>query len=247
MEMPCIFSGKLASAYTLHTSYSSPLHEMDENRCTLNKEKVPSSDSDEYEYEYHSFTVVNEHSEILGVVEDSSGDEIIVPNKQEEIYVPPIETSQSDSESVTEENEAGSQDVHDNEDSEDDNYIVLIEEENNTIENNPNSRPQIHIRNYARDVEHEDDFGNGWNWDEKDPGSSCGPYIGQSGLFIEPANRTPEGFFNLLFDKSMWTLIAQQTNIYARQRIQKLRGIIFALLHLLYFFYTKTNVLKCYS
>ena len=204
---------------------------MDENQGTHNKEKVPSSDFDEYEDEnFNLLTVVNEHSEILGVIEDNRGDEIIVQNQQEEIYVPPIETPQSESESVTEENDAGIQDVHD---SEDDNYIVY-EEGNNRIENNPNPHPQIHIQNYARDVEHEDDFGNGWNWDEKDPGSSCGPYIGQSGLFLEPATRTPEGFFNLLFNKSMWTRIAQQTNIYARQRIQQLRGIIFALFALLH-------------
>ena len=229
MEIPCIFSGKLAITYTLHITNSSPAYTMDVNQGTRNKENVPSSDLDEYEDEdFNLLTVVNEHSEILGVIEDKRGDQIIVQNQQEEIYVPPIETPQSESESVTKENDAGSQDVHD---SEDDNYIVY-EEENNRIENNPNPRPQIHIRNYAHDVEHEDDFGNGWNWDEKDPGSSCGPYIGQSGLFIEPATCTPEGFFNLLFDKSMWTLIAQQMNIYARQRIQQLRGIIFALLHL---------------
>ena len=102
---------------------------------------------DEYEDEdFNLLTVVNEHSEILGIIEDNRGDEIIVQNQQEEIYVPPTETPQSESESVTKENDAGSQDVHDSEDSEDDNYIVY-EEENNRIENNPNPRPQIHIRN----------------------------------------------------------------------------------------------------
>ena len=80
--------------------------------------------------------------------------------------------------------------------------------------------------NYNHDVEHKEDFGNGWEWTERDPGSSCGPFIGQPGLLIQPATRTPEGFFNLLFDQSMWTLLVQQTNIYARQRIQQLKGII---------------------
>ena len=101
------------------------------------------------------------------------------------------------------------------------------------IENNIHL-PQIPIVNYASDVEHEEDFGNGWEWTEKDPGSSCGPFISQPGLLIEPPSHTPEDFFNLLFDNSMWTLLAQQTNIYARQRIQQLRGIILDLF-LLYF------------
>ena len=80
--------------------------------------------------------------------------------------------------------------------------------------------------NYNHDVEHKEDFGNGWEWTERDPGSSCGPFIGQPELLIQPATCTPEGYFNLLFDQSMWTLLVQQTNIYARQRIQQLRGII---------------------
>ena len=74
--------------------------------------------------------------------------------------------------------------------------------------------PQIPLMNYNHDVEHEEDFRNGWEWTERDPGSFCGPFIGQP------------GFFNLLFDQSMWTLLVQQTNIYAIQRIQQLRGII---------------------
>ena len=80
--------------------------------------------------------------------------------------------------------------------------------------------------NYNHDVEHGEDFGNGWEWTERDPGSSCGPFIGQPGLLIQPATHTPEGFFNLLFNGCMWTLLVQQTNIYARQRIQQLRSII---------------------
>ena len=111
---------------------------------------------------------------------------------------------------------------------------MVYQEENNGIENNIHL-PEIPIINYAGDVEHKEDFGNGWEWTEKDPGSSCGPFIGQPGLLIEPASRTPEGFFNL-FDNSMWTLLSQQTNIYARQRIKQLRGIILYLyLFLLYF------------
>ena len=38
----------------------------------------------------------------------------------------------------------------------------------------------------------------------------------------------------------MWTLLPQQTNIYARQRIQQLRGIIFDLFH---FYFPLQNIL----
>ena len=111
---------------------------------------------------------------------------------------------------------------------------MVYQEENNGIVNI--HLPEIPIINYAGDVEHKEDFGNGWELTEKDPGSSCGPFISQPGLLIEPASQTPEGFFNLLFNNSMWTLLVQQTNIYARLRIQQLRGIILYLF-LLYFVY----------
>ena len=97
---------------------------------------------------------------------------------------------------------------------------MVYQEGNNGIENNIHLS-QIPIVNYIGDVKHKEDYGNGWEWTEKDPGLSCGPFICQAGLLIEPPSHTPKGFFNLLFDNSMWTLLAQQTNIYARQRIQQ--------------------------
>ena len=45
----------------------------------------------------------------------------------------------------------------------------------------------------------EEDFGNGWEWTKRDPGSSCGLFIGNPGLLIEPQSRTPEGFFQPSF------------------------------------------------
>ena len=112
---------------------------------------------------------------------------------------------------------------------------MVYQEENSGIENNINL-PEIPIINKTGVVEHEEDFKNGWDRTEKDPRSSCGLFISQPGLLIEPASHTPEGFFNLLFNNSMWTLLAQQTNVYARPRIQQLGGIILYLyLFLLYF------------
>ena len=108
-------------------------------------------------------------------------------------------------------------------DIEDQEHYMVYQEENNGIENNI-YLPQIPIVNYAGDVEHKEDFANGWEWTEKDPGSSCGPFIGQPGLLMEPLNHTPKAFFNLLFDNSMWTLLAQQTNIYVLRFYNSLPG-----------------------
>ena len=172
----------------------------------------------------------------------------VADSNEIEIFQPPLDNPESDSdvtyslnnnqngnadESDSDENNSRGEVNEDDSDSEDQEHYMVYQEENNGIENNIHL-PQIPIINYASDVEHEEDFGNGWEWTEKDPGSSCGPFISQPGLLIEPPSHTPEGFFNLLFNNSMWTLLAQQTNIYARQRIQQLRGIILDLF-LLYF------------
>ena len=87
---------------------------------------------------------------------------------------------------------------------------------------------EIPLTNYRNDVKHVDNFGNDWEWLETDLGASSGPFTGQHGLLIEPTERTPQGFFNLFFDDSMWKLISQETNIYARQCIQSLWGIYHA-------------------
>ena len=109
------------------------------------------------------------------------------------VFHHPPDIPESDSD---ENNSRGDEDVEGNEDdSEEDeeHYIVHQEENNGTEDNIP--LPQITLINYVRDVEHEEDFGNGWEWTERDPGSSCGPFIGQPGLLIQPASHTPEGFF----------------------------------------------------
>ena len=68
--------------------------------------------------------------------------------------------------------------------------------------------------NFARDVEHPDDFGNGWVWQEVDPGSSCGSFMRKCSLNMPTGKRNPEDFFEALFDESMWSMIAQETNKY---------------------------------
>ena len=144
---------------------------------------------------------------------------------------PPPDNPESDSDDY-ENNASSEENVEETEDEseEDGEHYMVYQGENNGIENNIHL-PQIPIINYIGDVEHKEDFG--WEWTEKDPGLSCGPFIGQPGLLIA-------GFFNLLFNNSMWTLLAQQTNIYARQMIQHLRCIIFDLIIYFYKICSKT-------
>ena len=86
-------------------------------------------------------------------------------------------------------------------------------------EDNEPAIPAIPIVNYAGNVENADDYTNGWEWQLEDKGSSCGPFLLDSKLNIQSNANQPETFFEALFDASMWTTLAQETNNYARQSI----------------------------
>ena len=192
-----------------------------------NKERVPSNDCDEDEHECKDFnllTVVNKHSEVIRLIKDDRDTNLLIllngqnsfPDSNEiEIFHQPLDNPESDSHD-SDENNAHSEENEDDSEEDQEHYMVY-QEENNGVDNNIHL-PQIPIVNYVGDVEHEEDFANGWEWTERDPGSSCGPFISQQGLVIEPPSHSPEGFFKLLFDNSMWTLLAQQTNIYVRDK-----------------------------
>ena len=77
------------------------------------------------------------------------------------------------------------------------------------------------IHNFQGDVEHEDDFANGWEWIVgEDPGPAVEDCTAYQGLNLPPADRTPGAFFKLLFDETMYSLIADETNRYAQRRKQ---------------------------
>ena len=196
------------------------MDEMDQPRI------FPLSDFDEDENDdFNLLTVVNEHSEVIGLIENDKETNSPIQNQNEiEIFHHPLDIPESDSNGN---NSLGDENVEENDsDSEQSGEHYIVRRDKNGDIENIIPLPQIPLMNYNHDVKQEEDFRNGWEWTERDPGSSCGPFIGQPGLLIQPATHTPEGFFNLLFDQSMWTVLVQQTNIYARQRIQQLRGII---------------------
>ena len=89
------------------------------DKCGVeNKEKVPSSDCDEDE-DFNLLTVVNEHSEVIRLIEDDrdTNSPILngqngVPNSNEiEIFHPPPDNPESDSDET---NLLDNQDVHKN-------------------------------------------------------------------------------------------------------------------------------------
>ena len=81
----------------------------------------------------------------------------------------------------------------------------------------PPSRPMV---NFPKDTENEDDYVIGWEWHEVDPGLLIGPYNGFWQCLLDPMTNTPEDFFNALFERRMYTIMAEKTNKYA-QRIKE--------------------------
>ena len=88
-------------------------------------------------------------------------------------------------------------------------------------EDNEPARPAIPIVNYAGNLENADDYADGWEWQLEDKGSSCGPFLLDSKLYIQSNANQLKTFFEALFDTSMWTTLAQETNNYACQSIAK--------------------------
>jgi hypothetical protein len=77
------------------------------------------------------------------------------------------------------------------------------------------------IRNYLRDTEHEDDFGDDWDWLENDTGPSYGPFTGYSDFNFDPGEGRPQDFYNAFFDERMYETIVHKTNQFAARKNQR--------------------------
>ena len=144
--------------------------------------KFPSSDCDcDEDEDFNLLTVINEHSEVIGLIEDDRdtnsqiGQNGVTDSNEIEIFHPPPDNLESDSDETNslndnpngngDESDSGQNNSHgevneDDSDSEDQEHYMVYQEENNGIENNIHF-PEIPNINYAGDVEHEEDFGNG--------------------------------------------------------------------------------------
>ena len=107
-----------------------------------------------------------------------------------------------------------------------DNIDLPDEEDYYIIEyNGPSSPPPNHqiestqIENCEGDTELEEDIENGWHKVTNDTPRNNPKFMDTPGLNFDTDSREPEVFFNQLFDDRMFTIIAEETNNYARQQI----------------------------
>ena len=97
------------------------------------------------------------------------------------------------------------------------------------IENNPPSSPTpnyeiepTNIQICQNDTELQEDIQNGLHKITHDNPRRNPPFADTPALNFEMDSREPEVFFNQLFDQRMFTIIAEETNRYARQQITRI-------------------------
>ena len=175
--------------------------------------------------------VVNEHNEVLGViqrpVEQEEDNELFLDEQDNNLHPEQLSTNAQDPippDMQDYEPPPLPDEMFSNSESDSDTpdyYLQSSDEEEPTI-------PQVRVplRNYSRDVEHPEDFAHNWLWLEQDTGSSYSPFTGNPGMNIRPTQPDALGYFHLFFEQAMYTRLAAQTNEYARQRIQNITGYI---------------------
>ena len=105
-------------------------------------------------------------------------------------------------------------------DNETEEYDYIIQ-----TQTNENPLPvQYPIVNYDKDIELQEDIDNGCVKVENDQLPDQCLFIGNEGLNMNTTSSNPEDFFNNLFDERMYTIMAEETNNYARQQIRKVMG-----------------------
>lgn len=109
-----------------------------------------------------------------------------------------------------------------------DNYLSDIEDQHEyyevEIEPTPPDITDLYtpITNYSRDQVNEVDVANGWEKIEPDIIPDYGPFTGIQGINMDGHSREPEDFFNNLFEERMFTIMAEETNSYARRKIREI-------------------------
>ena len=84
---------------------------------------------------------------------------------------------------------------------------------------------QTQIVNFAGDYQHEDDYFEGWTWDcfpgQEDSGPEYVPFLGKHQPLFDTRQNEPFHFFNEMFSPSIFDEIADSTNWYAAQRLNR--------------------------
>ena len=75
--------------------------------------------------------------------------------------------------------------------------------------------------NFANDTKVEEDYEIGWEWHEQDAGPMVAPYSGFRQCLLDPTKNQPEDFFDALFSRHMYTIMAEEMNKYVQRKIQR--------------------------
>ena len=156
------------------------------------------------------FEVQNEYNEDMANVSTFLEDGTL-NNPRDEIEFPPDYFTNAENHPTSSDHEP---DQHD----------YIIETETDVRVNEIPPPLQYPIINCEQDIELQEDIDNGWLKVENDQVPDHCHFIGNEGLNMNTTSRNPEDFFNNLFDDRMYTIMAEETNKYARQQIRKVMG-----------------------
>ena len=95
-------------------------------------------------------------------------------------------------------------------------YIIEDNPPASLTTNQPIQQTNIEI------CENDKDIQNGWHKITHDRPQCNPPFADTPGLNFDTPSREPEAFFNELFDQRMFTILAEETNKYARQQISRI-------------------------
>ena len=101
-------------------------------------------------------------------------------------------------------------------DNEDDNDYYQIETHTTNSQNDDDFTP---ITNYLRDEIIDSDLQEGWEKIEPDIIPDHCPFTDSEGINMSTNSHEPEDFFNDIFEDRMFTIMAEETNNYARRKL----------------------------
>ena len=149
------------------------------------------------------------------VIPPSDSEEYVIPNLNNNIhnYDPPSSPSDNNSEGIS------------------DDSNLATNEHDETDGPNSYGLPETPIVNYFGDYEDQDDYFDGWIWNcfpgQEDSEPECGPFLGKEQLLFDIRRNELFHFFNELFLPTMFNEIADSTNRYTAQRLNRTSEYIY--------------------
>ena len=153
--------------------------------------------------------MADDEDEVIPPSDSSEEENYISENSNNNIgdYDPPSFPSDIDSEEVSDDNSENVRGDHGNDGP------------------NPYRLSQTPIVNYSGDYQDEEDYFDGWKWNcflgEEDCQPEVGPFLGKQQLLFDYRCNQPFHFFNEIFSPTLFDEIADSTNCYATQRVNR--------------------------